>query len=624
MASLGSFVYLALAFAASASAATSSSRPHGLITDPAQFANQSFDYLVVGGGTAGLVVAARLSENPSVNVGVIEAGDYRPDDPILNVPQNVVQAIGNPTYDWGFSSIPQPGLGGRVIPSPRGKLLGGSSAVNAFLWARASKSDYDAWGTRFGNGKDWSWDSLLPYFKKTETWTQPPVVLPNQTVPQSLIDTHGHSGPLHISYNSYIPQPFVPSIEAAEALGIPFNADPDSGNFTDVQFPDRSISPQGVRTYSAPSYFAPNANRKNLLVLTGVRASKINTKSQRGTVVATGVNYVANGTSYTAAAKKEVILSGGAFGSPQLLELSGIGNKTLLESLGIQSVLDLPGVGENLQDQTTVASDWFAKPGVLTIDALRFNTTYQQEQTQLYNQSGTGALSYFGSPLFPVPPQVFIKPENLSALNASLSSLAPRNALQSAQFDLLKDTLNEGKIGWGEFTLLPQGGFASLPGANSSYVTAIFTDYLPFSRGSAHINTSDPNALNVINPNYFDVPFDLGFNGYATAYARNWIAAEPLADLVGDANTPPASLNSQSDFENYAKQAVNSALHPMGTVAMASKELGGVLDPTLKVWGTSNLRVVDASVFPSMIACVLQATVYAVAEKAADIIKSAN
>ncbi|KAI0059929.1 alcohol oxidase [Artomyces pyxidatus] len=624
MSSILPHVRCALILAALSSSALAASRPFGVITNPAQFSQQKFDYLVVGGGTAGLVVAARLTENSKVNVGVIEGGTYRPDDPILNVPQNVVQAIGNPLYDWGFASVPQPALDGRVIASPRGKVLGGSSSVNAFLWARASEGDYDVWDTQFGNGPGWSWNGLLPYFKKTESWSKPPLVLPNQTIPESLIQAHGTNGPLAISYNSYIPQPFVPSIEAAENLGIPFNSDPDSGNFTDVLLPLRSISPHGVRTSSASGYFAPNSGRKNLLVLTGVRASKINTQSKRGSVAATGVQYVANGTTYTASAGKEVILSAGALQTPQLLELSGIGNKTLLKSLNITSVLDLPGVGENLQDQTTVASDWFVKPGVLTIDALRFNSTFQQQQSQLYNTSGTGAYSYFGSPLFPVPPKVFIDPGNLTALTNSLSSLAPKTALQNRQFQILKQDLAAQKIGWGEYTLLPQGGFASLPNENSSYVTAIFTNYLPFSRGSVHINTTDPNAAPIIDPEYFSVPFDLNFNSLATSWVQNWLNAQPLANLVGDRNTPPASVQTQADFDNYVKEAVSSALHPMGTAAMASKALGGVVDNTLKVYGTSNLRVVDASVLPSMIASVLQATVYAIAEKASDIIKAAN
>ncbi|KAI0059930.1 alcohol oxidase [Artomyces pyxidatus] len=601
----------ALALSTLGALGLSSHRPHGVITDPRLFATQTFDYIVVGGGTAGLVVAARLTEDAKVTVGVIQAGEYRPNDPIINLAGGYSSAIGNATYDWNFLTTPQTGLGGRVLSAPRGRVLGGSSAINAPLWQRASAVEYDNWGSPFGNGDSWSWKGLLPYFKKSENWTRPPIVLPGQTIPRDLTATHGTGGPLQLSYNNFYPDPVVPAIAAINRLGVPTNSDPDSGNGVNATLGGRTVSAsQGVRSYSASAYFAPNAARPNLLVLTGAIAGKIVFRTQKGTITATGVEYFVNGTKYTAAVDSEVILSAGSFQSPQLLELSGVGNATFLKTVGIHPILDLPG------DHTLTSLDFIVKPGVLTLDALSFNATFSAEQNAQYQKNRTGALSYSSPAWSTIPLKSFITKGNLTNITDSfLPSLRPANGLQGVQFSLLKQHLTDGKIGWGEFTMIPSGGLASLPQPNTSYISPIFLNFHPFSRGSVHINSSNLTAAPLINPNYLSNPIDRAISSLGAAFIREWAGTTPLASLVQSVNTPNATVRSLEQLSDYVVGNVEPGLHYFGTTAMAAKSLGGVVDPNLKVYGLANVRVVDASIIPATIGTAMQASVYAIAEK---------
>ncbi|KAI0315855.1 alcohol oxidase [Amylostereum chailletii] len=608
---------------------TGTPRPRGVITDPALFAAQPFDYIVLGGGTAGLVVAARLSEDPTVTVGVVQAGTYRPDDDVINLPTEYTSAVGNATYDWNFSTTPQLALDGRILAAPRGRVLGGSSAINAPLWQRASARDYDNWGAPFGNDRaGWSFAGLLPYFEKTENWTRPPLVLPGQTLPHALVQAHGTRGPLEISYNNFYPEPVVPGIAAINALGIPTNSDPDLGMGTNATLGARTVSAaSGLRSYAASAYFAPNARRPNLLILTEAVASKVDLESEGALVRATGVRYIVNGTTYGARAAREVVLSAGSFQSPQLLELSGIGNASRLESVGIEAVVDLPGVGENLQDHTLTASDFIVKPGVLTLDALSFNATFSAEQTALFAHNRTGALTYSSPAWSTLPLASFLSPSNLSSLLSSasastFSSSTNATTLRDVQYRLLAREINDTSVGWGEFTLIPSGGLASPARPNVSYISPIFLNFHPFSRGSVHINTTDPAAPPLIDPNYFGHPLDLAVAAYGAQFVRRWAGTAPLADLVDALNAPNATVESFEEFERFAVSNVQPGLHYFGTAAMAARELGGVVDDALKVWGTANLRVVDASVLPATVGAAMQATVYAVAEKGADMIKA--
>ncbi|THH12964.1 hypothetical protein EW146_g7214 [Bondarzewia mesenterica] len=604
-------------------------RPNGIISDPRAFVAEPFDVLIVGGGVSGLVIAARLSEVPTLRVGVLDAGTYRPNDTLLTVPAQFGVAIGNTTYDWSFLSTPQPYLGGRVIPEPAGKVLGGSSELSAMVWQRGAAEEYDAWANDFENGKEWSFESLLPYFKKSEDWVPPPLVLPGQKTSDALALSHGLNGSLPIGYNNFYPPVIAAGVTAANTLGVPTNSDPDSGNSADFSVAARSVDPAtGLRSTATSAYLAPILSRENLLVLTGAQVTKVGfTQEEGGELTADCVHFVAsegNQWSGYVKAEKEIILAAGPLKTPQILELSGVGNKKLLQSLGIETVIDLPGVGENLQDPTLTASDFIAKPGVLTLDQLRFNTTFAAEQQMQFVTNHTGALTYNTADVSMSPLQAFLSNGELKnltiALHASLANSSYPILLAKKQDEVLMRWITEGKVPWTEFAVTPSGGAASMPEGNTSYISILTINLHPFGRGSVHINSTDPFASPLIDPKYFANAFDVAVHALGTAWARKWMDTEPISDMIAQLHSPPANM---TEFDGYVRQSVISTFHQVGSTALAPRALGGVVDPELRVYNTTNLRVIGAGVFPQVIAAAPQSTVYAIAEKAADLIKKA-
>ncbi|CCO35528.1 Choline dehydrogenase Short=CDH [Rhizoctonia solani AG-1 IB] len=390
---------------ASAGIATAEVSRRGISTDGADFASKVFDYVIIGGGTSGLTVAARLSENPKTTVGVIETGEYLPDDPLINTPSSAFGIYGNPKYDWLFKTVPQANVNNRVLNLPRGKVLGGSSAINAMVFDRASKVEYDAWA-KLGNS-GWDWDALLSNMKTAERFTGIDPFRANYTNadPSSIFESQGRNGPVASSYNNWYGDLTIPFGKSMDKLGIPANFDPDSGNAYGVFNSPTSVNrTTGTRSYSASTYYAYNAHRPNLVVLTGAQATKINFKDEKNNtkhenLVATGVSFVHKSKTYTVKAKKEVILAAGAFQSPQLLELSGIGNSTILEKNGIKTLIDLPGVGENYQDHVLATTTYELKPGssFQDFDTLRNNATFAAAAAAQYNTTRDGILSYSGS-----------------------------------------------------------------------------------------------------------------------------------------------------------------------------------------------------------------------------------
>ncbi|KAJ7493606.1 alcohol oxidase [Mycena latifolia] len=599
-------------------------------TTAERFSQQEFDFIVVGGGTAGLVAAARLSEDPDVVVGIIEAGQYRPDDPVINIPNSWAAPsvtsgfFGNPTYDWGFVSVPQPGLNGKPVPYPRGRVVGGSSAINAMIWQRGSKEEYDLWSTSFGNGDDWTFSGLLPYFKKVETWSPPPASPATFPVNFSDIeDAHGSSGPIQISYNNFLTDVEEPSVQAANLLGVPLNSNPDLGNPVGFSPLARNVDPAtGQRMYAANSYYTPNAQRRNLVLLTGAQATKIVFDVNN---TATGVQYIVDGTTYTTHVKKELILAAGSLKTPQLLELSGVGSKDLLNQLEIPCVLDLPSVGENLLDHPIMVSDYVLKVPTITLDTLRNNATFRLQQQAIYNASGQGALSFTPAALAPISLQTLFGEDATTAmidlLKTSLHGMT-QSALQTVQYDAQLKMLQTGKNPFLELVVVPTGGVAASPAPGVSYTTIAVMQLHPFGRGSVHINSTDPLASPVIDPRFLEVPFDAEILIKAAQWAREWMGTAPMAAVVEAFDQPSGSVNSPAAWDSFVRSHTQSTNHPMGTTAMAPRSMGGVVDPQLKVYGLANVRIIDAGIFPFTISVPIQPTVYAIAEKAADMIKT--
>ncbi|KAI0304334.1 hypothetical protein B0F90DRAFT_1815682 [Multifurca ochricompacta] len=632
----------------------------GFTLSPSEFASRDFDVIVLGGGTAGLVVANRLSAPPTskiaspLRVGVIDAGPYLPEDPLINVPTagnllgnaNVGTLVGSPTYDWCFESVPQAGLGGLVLQYPRGKVLGGSSAINSMVWQRGSRADYDVWGTALGNGEEWTFEGLLPFFTRSENWTAPSASTPalfglTPAQKQGLAKVHGSGGPVQITYNNFLTDLDVPAAHAVIAASrIAPNANPDDG--IDLSMPAqgvaRTVDPRsGLRSYSASAYFDAEARaRGNLHVVTNAVASRIIFDGRK----AKAVEYQSNGKTYTVAVTKEVVLAAGRISFYILVETHSCRRweQDTSRSLGIPIVLDLPEIGENLQDHPVTLSDFSLKPGIMTLGMILLhylierliaakdtlaNETFTSNQQAHFATDKTGVFTYSVAHIGTVTLQSMTTPSEFNAMRASLDKdLAERSLtpLQKVQYQHLKDLVDKGKEGWVEIVVVPSGGVLSPPQPGKNYLTGVAIQQHAFGQGSVHINSTNIHDPPIIDPRIADLGWDFDVLYYGTKFIRKWIQTKPLVDLVDEMITPPASIK-DDEWVKFVKSVVRTTNHPLGTTAMAPRSLGGVVDPKMKIYGLTNVRVVDASVIPLTTGVAIQSTVYAIAEKAADILR---
>ena len=360
--------------------------------DPASFAATYFDYLIAGGGTAGLTLAARLTENPNIIVGVIEAGLDRTDDPNVLTPGFAPTMWTNPDYDWIFDTVPQTHGNNRVVNHPRGKQIGGSSAINLNYWTHASQQDIDDWG-RLGN-PGWSWDELFPYFLKSENYTAPPANVAAQ-VDTTFIEPslHGEEGPVQNSFPPFYDNFYKAWEPTYKHLGLGPTGDPKGGLAIGAYTTLLTIDAKNAsRSYAGNAYYKPNAARPNLKLLTGAFATKIVFAASQTPLVATGLTFTAGSETHTASARREVIVCAGTFQSPHLLELSGVGRESLLKSKGIDVLYDNEHVGENLQDHILLPLAFEAAPGEVTFESLRNETFFTNALTQ-YTTNHTGPLA---------------------------------------------------------------------------------------------------------------------------------------------------------------------------------------------------------------------------------------
>ncbi|KAI0630490.1 GMC oxidoreductase [Trametes polyzona] len=631
-------------------------------TTPEEFVSAPFDYVVVGGGTAGLVVANRLSEDPSVRVGVIEAGDWDPNVDAINIPGMSGALIGNPKYDWAFMSVPQRNANNRLVYQPRGKALGGSSMLNLLGFHRAPAAEYDAIEALGNPG--WNWEEFLKYMKKSES-AKPfvPEFAQKYSFPNPDMKWHGTSGPLAKSYPVYFNPLHEAFVNTLEELGVPRNSQPSGGVNVGTGVSYASVDPvTATRSYSASAYYEPVAHRPNLVLITGALVSKVVFDKGTSPLVATGVEFIKDGKAYIAAARKEVILSAGSFQSPQLLELSGIGNKEILSKHGIETLIDLPSVGENLRESDPrtrsapsidVLQRWILSSTSLTAQKLmrvyqdhifvptifEIDSSYDtidfaqdpeeaQKQRALYLQQ-KGYLASTLAALFGfLPSKVFSSEENRRKWNeiaAETLEQAPQGLRKQLEYQI--KWFNDEASAEGE--LIPFPGFflptGLRPEPQKRYGSLICALMHPLSRGSVHISSSDPAAPPLIDPNYLSNPADLQVVLDILKFAlKLWHTGEYGA--AARKQVAPTAKDCESDeaLAEYAKNSFSPVWHPLGTVAMLPKEDGGVVSPELKVYGTANLRVVDASVIPIQLSAHTQATVYGLAEKAADIIKGVS
>ena len=531
-----------------------------------QFGHQ-FDYVIIGAGTAGCVLANRLSANPDVSVALIEAGP--PDTtPLAHVPSLVGTLMFNPRYGWGYKSVPQPQLGGRQILLPRGRILGGCSSTNGMVYFRGHPRDFDEWA-ELGNA-GWSFAEVLPYFLRSEN---------NDDYRDS--PWHGTTGEMHISHVRQYNPMIHPFLAATSALGYgrcaDFNGVRDPVGF-DVR---QNAIHNGRRVSGVTAFLDPVRNRQNLHIFTDSLVHRIEIAEGR----ATGVTLERGGVRETLHARREVLLSAGAYGSPAILQHSGIGDATWLHRLGIDVKLHRAGVGQNLHDHPSAVVQMTTK------------------NTESYSISPSVLPRNFWSLL-----------QYLFARKGQIAG----NLFEVTGFLRTTEGLERPDV---QFVLMPanrpQPGQA-FPRGHGFGINSILLR--PKSRGSVTIASSDPHAAPLIDNAFLRDADDIEPLLRGLRIARRILAMPQLAKYQATEVLPGPSLDKDDELRDYIKRMTSAVHHPGGSCRMGS-DSDAVVDPQLRVRGVEALRVVDASIFPRMVSGNSNAGVVMVAEKAADMIQ---
>ncbi|KAI0039165.1 GMC oxidoreductase [Auriscalpium vulgare] len=573
------------------------------------------DYLVVGGGTSGLVVASRLSEDPEVTVAVIEAGSYHKNVEEVDVPGLANKAFNNPLCDWIFLSTPQAHANNQVVYLPRGKGLGGSSLLNLLGLSRGSKADFEALEALGNPG--WGWDEIVRYTKRSETLVP---LKDNHTCFRAHPSIH-HPGPIVKSYSPWYSPLQEPVIQALTTLGVPINFDPANGNNVGTNTGLCTIDPSNAtRSYSASAYYEPFSSRPNLLVLTNALVSKVAlAQDDDGLQRAIGADLIVDGKTFQLrGVRKEVILSAGTFQTPPILELSGIGNPALLKEHNIPVLVDLPGVGENLQDHTLTFLVMETDSTLEGLDNLR-DPAFMQAQRELYKEQ-KGILASIACQTFSYVPASTVTDQGTIRRWQEETVKNQRLPISlEKQYDIMRPWLANSQEAQFELLALPGHFFRpmSTPELGKKYFSFALSLLHPLSRGSVHIKSTNPEDPPAIDPNYFGHPTDLDMLTEALKFNLKVFDVEPMksatvAPVLPSKNTIASGGDA---LKEYVKETVGGEFHPLGTASMLPRVDGGVVDSNLKVYGTSNLRVIDCSILPLEISAHLQSVAYAIGEK---------
>lgn len=469
------------------------------------------------------------------------------------------------------------------------------------------------------------------YMKKAESFVTPSAKQQSELNIQVVPADYGTSGPVSVSFPRYISKQVQNWIPALKSLGIPVNDQPLAGDNLGASVQPSDINTyNSTRDYSAPAYFYPNSARSNLALLANATVDKIefsqsSVARRNGLKHATGVKFTSSetGKSYTVKANKEVIVSGGTVNSPQILELSGIGNATVLKEAGITQLIDNPNVGENLQDHSYSFVTYELDEGVVnTLDSLRWNTTFTAEQKKLYAANETSILDQTVPAIAYITLERLMGSENatkaIAAAKAYVKSIdAPYKATLEKQIEFLENSCDN----VAQMELIGIDGYFAGTGApetGKNYVTFLSASQHLLARGSVHINAStDPSVSPVIQPNYYNNKFDLEVAVAGLEYLRKIGGTKEYSSYISEEVVPGKG----TDLEKFlVKEGTVTEYHPVGTCSNLPREKGGVVDPTLRVYGTSNVRVVDASVIPIEISAHIMRTVYGVAEYGSDLI----
>ncbi len=528
--------------------------------------SDAVDYIVVGAGSAGCVLANRLSASGQHSVCLLEAGP--PDrSPWIHIPIGYGKTMFHKVLNWGYYTEPDPNMLNRRIYWPRGRTLGGSSAINGLIYIRGQRRDYDDWAAAGNPG--WSWDDCLPYFRKLE----------NNDLGAGA--TRGTEGPLNAT-SIKTPHPLVEGlIGAAGALGLPHVRDFNTGDQEGVGYYQLTTR-NGRRCSTAVAYLRPARGRANLRVETGAHAMAILFEGSR----ACGVRYRQDGQVRTLRARREVILCAGALQSPQLLQLSGVGPAALLRRFGIGVVRDLPGVGENLQDHLQIRLIYETRRPITTNDQLR----------TLHGRAAMGLqwLLFRGGPL-----AVGINQGGL------FCRADPASATPDTQFHFatLSADMAGGKVH---------------PFSGCTYSVC---QLRPSSRGTVQLRSADPFEAPAMQPNYLSTELDRRMTVAAVKYARRLAATEPLAGLMKREFRPGPEVQGDDEILHFCREYGATIFHPSGTAKMGPRaDPLAVVDERLRVHGVSGLRVVDCSIMPTLVSGNTNVPVVMLAERAADFI----